>query len=85
MRSRAGPNPFRQSASIRLQVATAQDVTVAVYDLLGRSVARLFEGAMDADQSRTFSVDGSELAPGLYFVRATGERFTTTRQIVRLR
>ena len=81
----AGPNPFRQSASISLQVATAQDVTVAVYDLLGRSVARLFEGAMDADQSRTFSVDGSDLAPGLYVVRATGERFTTTRQIVRLR
>ncbi len=71
----AGPNPFRQSASISLQVATAQDVTVAVYDLLGRSVARLFEGAMDADQSRTFSVDGSDLAPGLYVVRATGERF----------
>lgn len=81
----AGPNPFRRSANVSLQVAVAQDVTVEVYDLLGRSVARLFDGAMDADQSRTFSVDGSSLAPGLYVVRATGERFTTTRQIVRLR
>ncbi len=81
----AGPNPFRRSANVSLQVAVAQDVTVEVFDLLGRSVARLFEGAMDADQSRTFSVDGSALASGLYVVRATGERFTTTRQIVRLR
>ena len=81
----AAPNPFRQSASIGLQVATAQDVTVEVYDLLGRSVALLFEGAMDADQSRTFSLDGSDLALGLYVVRATGERFQATRQIVRLR
>jgi hypothetical protein len=78
-------SPFRSDARIRLEVEREQDVQVAVYNVLGRRVALLHDGPLAASAARTFVLRGDALASGLYFVRAQGETFTTTRQIVRLR
>jgi hypothetical protein len=42
------PNPFNPSTSIRFGVPEPSSVSIRVFDLLGRSVATLYEGHMDA-------------------------------------
>ena len=72
------PNPTATAARLALTVARAQDVEVAVYDVLGRRVQALFAGPMAEGEARTFRVDAAALAPGAYVVRAQGEHFAET-------
>ncbi|MEM6784321.1 MAG: T9SS-dependent M36 family metallopeptidase [Bacteroidota bacterium] len=75
------PNPFNPQATFTLQVATAQDVAVVVYDVLGRQVATLHEGALAAGSVHRFEVDGRALASGAYVLRVQGEDFAETRRL----
>ncbi|MEM8560492.1 MAG: M36 family metallopeptidase, partial [Bacteroidota bacterium] len=75
------PNPFNPQASFTLQVAAAQDVTVAVYDMLGRRVSVLHDGALAAGSVHRFAVDGQGFASGTYVLRVQGERFAETRRL----
>ena len=59
------PNPAGTAASVVLTLAEAADVTVAVYDLLGRAVATLTQGERTAGTYRA-SLDVAALAPGVY-------------------
>jgi aminopeptidase N len=66
------PNPFNPTTVIRYELPSSHHVQLAVYDLLGREVARL----VDEDQSRgSYAVQfgGDGLAAGLYLykIRAT--------------
>lgn len=81
----AYPNPFRSAAHFSLTVAHDQHVDVALYDQLGRRVVHLFEGLMTANIPKSFSMDASELASGVYTYQAKGERFSASRQVVLLR
>ncbi len=83
--SAAYPNPFNPTTQFTLAVAENQDVTLAVYDALGRQVALLHQGALDAGLTHTFTVDASSLASGAYVIRAIGERFEATRSITLLK
>ncbi len=82
--SAAYPNPFTGRTQFAVEVAEAQSVTVAVFDVMGREVARLHDGLLSAGAERTFELDGSRLASGVYLVRVTGERFATTRRVTLL-
>jgi glucose/arabinose dehydrogenase len=62
------PNPFNPSTVIRCGVAAPADVSLAVFDDIGRKVAVVFEGRMDPGW-RDFTVDGSGLSSGIYFCR----------------
>jgi hypothetical protein len=77
--SEAYPNPLRGSATLSLSVKTAQDVEVAAFDVLGRKVATLFSGRMDAGSAQALTLDAANLSAGLYVIRAEGERFVATR------
>ena len=79
------PNPSTGATRFGVAVQQAQDVTVAVYDALGRRVATLYDGALDAGRAHTFGLDASRFPSGTYIVRVTGERFSTTRQVTLLR
>ncbi len=79
------PNPFNPRAQFTLAVARAQNVTIDVYDAVGRRVAMLHDGAVEANQTQTFVVDGASLASGTYFVRITGETFADTQRITLLK
>lgn len=75
------PNPARQNAQFTVAVRQTQPVTIALYDVRGRRVATLFDGPLAAGQTHQFEISGLDLANGLYFVRATGTRFTSTRRV----
>lgn len=81
----AYPNPATGSAQVELTVETAQVVRVAVYDLLGREVAVLHEGALSAGHAVTLQLDGTRLAAGTYLIRATGEREQATVRVTLVR
>ena len=63
------PNPAGASATLTLTLAEAADVTVAVYDLLGRVVQMSPVAAMPAGAHRV-ALDAARWAPGVYVVRA---------------
>ncbi len=63
------PNPFGRKAGVEVSVAAASEVRVVVYDVLGRTVAVLHEGPVEAG-TRRFTLGGAGLPAGLYLVRA---------------
>ena len=68
----AGSHPVRQRTALALTLDRAADVTVDLFDVLGRPVARLAEGARGAGEHHV-AVDASGLAAGVYLVRATAD------------
>lgn len=76
------PNPAHTEASLSLMVPRAQAVTVGVYDLLGRRVATLYDGALEAHQASALVLDAAALAHGLYLIRAESEAFVATQRLV---
>jgi len=62
------PNPFNPSTTITYSIAKPGRTNLAVYDLLGRKVATLTDGAMTpGDYSITWNARG--FASGVYFCR----------------
>lgn len=62
------PNPFSEATTLRFSLARTSDVTVDVYDLLGRRVASIAGGTHAAGDAHV-TVDGRGLAAGLYLYR----------------
>ena len=62
--------------------ARAQDVSVDVFDVLGRRVQTLFRGTMESGQSRTLSLSADGLVPGVYFVRMNGDGTSVTHSVL---
>jgi len=67
------PNPFRQAATMQMNLPKDASVTVEVYDLLGRKVKTAYNGDMSAGTGRTVRIDGSDLSSGTYFYRTRVE------------
>jgi hypothetical protein len=81
------PNPARERATVELAVKERQDVTVAVYDVLGRRVTTLHRGRLPAQETKRLSLGASEagLTSGTYFVRVQGEGFAATERLTVVR
>ena len=83
--SAARPNPFSDATRLELTLDAPTDLTVSVYDALGRRVSLLHEGELRAG-TYSLRVEAGALPPGLYLVRATDNRgATATRSISLLR
>ncbi len=78
----AYPNPTASTARFSLSVKQAQAVKVEVLDILGRRVALLFDGSLGANETRTFSIDGTQWTAGLYMYRVQGETISATRRMM---
>ena len=77
------PNPSAGPAVVPLMLSEAAEVNVAVFDVLGRQVATLAEGNIEAGMHR-LALDASGLPAGVYVVRAEvgGARMFTERLTV---
>ncbi len=64
----AFPNPLTDRATVGFDVAEATEVRLAVYDVLGRTVAVLAEGTVEAGRHEAV-FDAANLPSGTYLVR----------------
>ncbi len=78
------PNPFNSSTIIEFHLGEPGPAEVAVYDILGRRVATLFDGVADV-RVQFLSFDATQLASGVYIavLRAEGRTETMKMSVVR--
>jgi hypothetical protein len=82
------PNPWRGTTSIHFSIPQAQSATLAIYDVQGRTVRVLKNGAQPAGP-QTVSWDGRTdrglLSPaGVYFYRLDAGNRSETRKLIRV-
>jgi hypothetical protein len=79
------PNPVSSTAILSFAVKGQARATVAVYDMLGRRTATLFEGRPTAGESTRLRLDASGLPSGPYIIqlRADGQAQTQRVTVVR--
>ncbi len=78
------PNPFNPATTIRFGLAGAANVTLTVYDILGRRVAVLVNERLGAG-NHDVRFDGTGLASGVYFYRIQAGSFVQTRKLCLVR
>ena len=78
------PNPFNPTTEIRFQVSRVSDVKLVVYDLIGRQVAILVNGAVQPGV-HSVKFNGSHLASGVYFYRLSANAASLTRKMIMVR
>ena len=61
-----GPNPFADRTTIRFVLGETAEVRLTVFDVQGREVAVLVDGALDAGPHEV-AFDGTDLPSGTYF------------------
>ena len=71
----AYPNPFNPNVTVPFALPDAAHVEVVLYDVLGRRVAVLANSLFDTGR-HTIRFDGSDLASGVYVLRAVMEAET---------
>ncbi len=78
------PNPFNPETTIEFEVPIQTDVTIAVYDILGREVLRALDNVIDAGNHRV-SINMSDFASGMYFVRMNAPGYTAVQKMMLIR
>jgi hypothetical protein len=78
------PNPFNPSTVISFQLAVNSHMTLKVFDVNGREVARLVDGEKKAGQHQ-IAFDAVNLPSGVYFVEFSAGLFRQIRKAVLLR
>ncbi len=78
------PNPFNPSTTIRYALPHTAHVTLTVFDALGRRVADLIDGNVDAGYHE-ITFDARNLASGVYFYRLETPGFIQTHRLALIR
>ncbi len=82
--SAAYPNPFRAATELSLAVPESAPVRLAVYDVLGREVAVLLDGAVAAGR-HTVRFEAAGLPSGVYLVRLEADGVAATQRLTLVR
>ena len=75
------PNPFNPTTKISYNLASDGNVSVNIFDALGRQIAELVN---DFQFSGTYNIswDASNHASGTYFIRMSADNYTMTEKII---
>ncbi|MEW5844433.1 MAG: Ig-like domain-containing protein [Bacteroidota bacterium] len=80
------PNPFNPTTVIGYQLSKAGNVSLKVYDVLGREVATLVEAFQHAGHYKIMlSADNYHLSSGIYFYRLEAGNFVSTKKLILLK
>jgi hypothetical protein len=75
------PNPFNPKTQINFSLARDQHVTVEVFDINGRAIAKLIDKPMQVGEYR-IGFDASGLSSGVYLYKLTTPSFTETKKML---
>ncbi len=75
------PNPFNPSTIISYTLAERSNVTLKVYDVLGKEVANLVNNSQEAGTHQV-TFDASNLATGLYIYTLNAGNFTSSKKMM---
>ncbi|MEO0558774.1 MAG: binary toxin-like calcium binding domain-containing protein [Bacteroidota bacterium] len=78
------PNPFRDRTTVVYTLDAPGDVELAIYDLLGREVARLVDAPQAAGEHRV-AFEARGMAPGVYVARLVMGGEVATRRMTLVR
>ncbi len=78
------PNPFNPVTTINYSLKEESEVSIAIYDILGRKVSTVVN-EIKRPGNYSIDVDGSKLAGGIYIYRLTSGRNSLTRRMVLLK
>ncbi len=78
------PNPFNPVTQVNIALPQADRITVEVLDILGRRVALLQDGLVQAG-THSLTFNGAALASGTYFVRVAGRQGQDVSKILLLK
>lgn len=80
------PNPFRNATYVSCVLAQQSEVTVVVYDMLGREVKTLHKGLTASGLHRfEFSTNGLASTSAGYIIRVTIDGKSYTKQVIEVR
>lgn len=78
------PNPFNPITTIQYQVPSNGNVTLTIYDILGRKIATLINEKQIAGYYQA-EFDGTNYATGIYFYKLSASGFTDTKKMILLK
>jgi hypothetical protein len=78
------PNPFNPTTSIKFQLPASANVTLKVYDAIGREVSSLVNGVQEVGYY-TVKFDASKLSSGLYFYQLRAGNYVETKKMMLLK
>ena len=78
------PNPFNPSTTIQFSLPKTSNVTIRIYDILGREVATLLDEEYQPGQYKII-FEAGQLASGLYMYRIQAGDFRETKKLMLLR
>jgi hypothetical protein len=78
------PNPFNPQTTIRYELPNDGDVSITVYDLLGREVSTVVHAHQRVGEHSAI-FDGTHLSAGMYLYRLVSGAFTETRKMILLK
>ena len=75
------PNPFNQGTVIRFELPEATEVSIEIFDIMGRHVTTLFKNHLEAGDHRVvFNAD--VLSSGVYVYKMTAGDFTEFKKML---
>jgi hypothetical protein len=77
------PNPAQSRATVRFAVPSAQEVTLRLYDVMGREVRTLARGPQEGRTEMRVGL--SDLSSGIYFLRLQAGGTTKTQKMTVVR
>lgn len=75
------PNPFNPTTTITFNLPEKDNVKLAVYDILGREVIKLADGAYEAGE-HSFQFDASNLPSGVYLYKIETSRGMLSKKML---
>ncbi len=84
MLSQNYPNPFNPTTTMSYQLPTQSQVTLKIFDVLGREVATLVNGVEEPGY-KSVTWDASKLSSSVYFYKLTAGSYIETKKLLLIR
>jgi hypothetical protein len=78
------PNPFNPTTTIKYDLPFASEVSLNIYDILGRKVKELVNTKQQAGRYE-IQFDASSLASGVYIYQLVAEKFINSKKMILLK